>query len=611
MNTTDTMPPATTGTILHQDTPDSDLPPSDGINITEPETVPRRRETMNRKPVLYREAKTVLTLHSHFLEKRLCDGPTLNLGDACAFSCEYCYVETQMWKVDKPILDAHNSDTNQNLGFGDVTIRRQNAIGLLRSQLVRPDGSNVFDDPNDQRVVYSSTLVDVAANLELLKETAAACILILKDTSWQIRLLSKSPLLAKLITDGMIPEEYHHRLIMGFSVGTLDDRVAKAIERGTGLVSKRIEALHQLQDLGIRTFGMICPSLPQDDYDGFSKEICAAIRPEKCEHVWAEVINVRGKSLTKTLESLRAAGLEAEAARLKAVCGSKTKEAWEQYARDTFLAHAQHIPPGKLRFLQYINSGSAGWWETQIPKGAVLLGKTATAQKMTRTGSSSTVPPYPALSTEDFLYRSAREKIVGDNVKASIAAAGALFEIHSYRGGLLWKRDHPSFEAYCKAMWGYGKAHGYRLLDTGGFIAELEADQSPNGDWLPLNEGQIRPLLDLVPKEHRKECWNGIVEEKAPTELTGATVQAAAKRFLAENGLIARKTEKIRKDPRAQAIAEVEKLRTFLSKLPCPEKFEQLLLGISLLIDQEPTDPVVETVADQVESSMEPLHDTP
>ncbi len=45
------------------------------------------RSTMNRKPVLWRDAKTVLSLHAdEFGHKRLCDGITLNLGDACALS---------------------------------------------------------------------------------------------------------------------------------------------------------------------------------------------------------------------------------------------------------------------------------------------------------------------------------------------------------------------------------------------------------------------------------------------------------------------------------------------------------------------------------------------
>ena len=192
-----------------------------------------------------------------------------------------------------------------------------------------------------------------------------------------------SNLLHLLVAREMIPRKYHHRLIFGFSTGTLDDTVAKAFESGTAPVSKRLESLHWLQDKEFRTFGMICPSLPQDDYERFSREICAAIRVEKCEHVWAEPINVRGESLSKTLAALRAAGLDSEACRLAAVSGAGNGKAWEDYSRQTFLAHSNNIEPGKLRFLQYIDARSADWWAARRCLGAVLLGKTAKARGLT------------------------------------------------------------------------------------------------------------------------------------------------------------------------------------------------------------------------------------
>jgi DNA repair photolyase len=257
----------------------------------------------------------------------------------------------------------------------DVVIRRENALEILRDQLLTKRGKPKFKDPTDKRTLYTSTLVDPAGNMELLRETADGCDLIFNHTNWRVRILSKSPLLKRIVD--LIPVEYHHRLILGFSTGTLDDRVAAAIEVGTGLVSKRIEALHWLQDHGIATFGMICPSLPQDDYDAFSREICDAIRVDRCTEVWAEVINVRGESFVKTLAALSSAGLDREAERLSAVCGPKSAAQWETYARQTFQAHTANIPPQKLRFLQYVKAKTVDWWKAQIPAGAIPLGKAA------------------------------------------------------------------------------------------------------------------------------------------------------------------------------------------------------------------------------------------
>jgi DNA repair photolyase len=227
--------------------------------------------------------------------------------------------------------------------------------------------------PEDRRVIYSSPLVDVAANMDLVKESIEACRAICELTNWDIRLLSKSNLLPK-IAEAL--KDFKERLIFGVSTGTLDDDLAVAFEEGTPKVSKRIQSLHWLQDHGFRTFGMICPSLPlakQTDYLVFAENCAKALRAEKCEHVWAEVINVRGESMLRTCAALRAAGFIEEAARLERV--SADKEAWEEYARQTFEGHASvyQNEPGKLRFLQYTNKASRPYWSSQQAAGAVLL----------------------------------------------------------------------------------------------------------------------------------------------------------------------------------------------------------------------------------------------
>jgi DNA repair photolyase len=151
--------------------------------------------------------------------------------------------------------------------------------------------------------------------------------------------------------------------------------VAKVFEQGTPLVSKRIQSLHWLQENGFRTFGIICPSLPQTDMRQFAHDMAEALRYDRCEHVWAEVINARGESFTRTYNALVAGGFTHVAADLKAV--SEDKRLWEQYAHETFLMHAQVCPPGKLRFLQYVTRETVPWWHRHEPLGAVLLGKAA------------------------------------------------------------------------------------------------------------------------------------------------------------------------------------------------------------------------------------------
>jgi DNA repair photolyase len=361
--------------------------------------------TMSGKPVLWRNAKTVLTYkpeRKSFHEKLLCDGFTLNLGDACAYSCSFCYVGHQIRKLTFGIVDDYNALHNSDLSHEELVIRRKGqdgdesktAVQILEGQLAgRVKGflskRQLATLKEQEMVVYSSTLVDVGANMTLLRETAEACKRILDETNWQIRLLSKGNLLPKLVKDDLIPDatrpgskwSHHQRLIFGFSTGTINDSLARAFEHGTALVSKRIEALHWLQDHGYRTFGMICPSLPQEDYPAFSKAMAETLRVNhpRMEHVWAEVLNVRGQSFVRTRDALREAGFDREAAMLAAVSEDVSyKTAWEAYARATFEGHVTHIG-SKLRFLQYVDRSNLDYWQARREDGAVLLGAAAQA----------------------------------------------------------------------------------------------------------------------------------------------------------------------------------------------------------------------------------------
>ena len=361
--------------------------------------------TMSGKPVLWRNAKTVLTYkpdRTAFHEKLLCDGFTLNLGDACCYSCSFCYVGSQIRKLTFGLVNDFNERNGSHLSHEELVIRRKGqdgeesktAVQILGDQLAgRVKGflsrRQLATLKEQELVVYSSTLVDVGANLTLLRETAEACERILNETNWQIRLLSKGHLLPKLVKDGLISDatrpgskwSHHQRLIFGFSTGTLNDSLARAFERGTALVSKRIEALHWLQDQGYRTFGMICPSLPQEDYPAFSKAMAEALRVNhpRMEHVWAEVLNVRGQSFVRTRDALSEAGFAREALMLAEVSeGEGHKTAWETYARKTFEGHVTHIG-SKLRFLQYVDRSNIGYWEARREDGAVLLGAAAQA----------------------------------------------------------------------------------------------------------------------------------------------------------------------------------------------------------------------------------------
>jgi hypothetical protein len=75
--------------------------------------------------------------------------------------------------------------------------------------------------------------------------------------------------------------------------------------------------------------------------------------------------------MTRTVDALRNAGFEWEANELHRV--STDKDAWEQYARMTFLGHLDAVGGTKLRFLQYVNNSNRAFWSEYSNLGAVLL----------------------------------------------------------------------------------------------------------------------------------------------------------------------------------------------------------------------------------------------
>lgn len=320
---------------------------------------------MNGKPVIETPAKTVVNFKSGFEHKLLCDGMTFSMGDACTYSCSFCYVPSVMRK--RLAILEKNGAIPVGTEHEAVVLRRKGGLEIMRKQLQGKRG--MMDASEKGKVIYASPLVDIAGNVELADETIEACKLILDLTPWDIRLLSKSPLITRIaVALGDIGKE---RVVFGLSTGTGDDAMAKAFEQGCPLVSKRFTALWTLQDRGNRTFGMICPSLPHRDYESFAEKMTRDLRIDRMEHVWAEVMNVRGESMVRTCKALSDAGYEWEATSLKSVSESKTH--WEEYARETFVAHTKYIPGSKLRFLQYVNDETLPWWNARVKDGAVLL----------------------------------------------------------------------------------------------------------------------------------------------------------------------------------------------------------------------------------------------
>jgi DNA repair photolyase len=379
------------------------------------------KEIIHKKPV-YIVRTSPFFDKSGFSHKKLCDGRTFTAGTACAYSCTYCYVEGQTLRHEAVSQVLEHS----RRPFNKVVIRRADVVRQIALKITRRAGKRAAASRHTGRceellgaaeavrlglgqrvaiykgkafkkqVLFASAFVDVAATKELALETVEICDVLLRLTDFQIRLLSKSPLLYDIVAVELAKRhpEAKARIIFGLSAGTLDDAIARAIEPDAPSPTQRLEALRNLQDAGFRTFGMVCPILPQADPDAYAKQVMKRIRPARCEHIWAEPVNARTKrqtgrqkedSFQDTLRALRRAVKEGHpdreiADRFEKVISDKA--AWGQYCRETFEAFAKVAPPEKLRWMQYPKTDKEiRWWLGQRKRGALVLGPQASNYK--------------------------------------------------------------------------------------------------------------------------------------------------------------------------------------------------------------------------------------
>ena len=172
----------------------------------------------------------------------------------------------------------------------------------------------------------------------------------------------------------------------------------------------------------------------------------------------------------------------------------------------------------------------------------------------------------------------------------------ALHEIRTYKDGLLWRDNHPSFEEYAQVRFSYQKQHAYRLAAAGAFVSKLDTKKSSAPK--PIRESQIRPLLNKIPEEHQVDCWEKMTTECKVSELTGDVVTSQVLRYQANLPKTQDQKQKKPKRPkedkekiqsraRDKAFDLVEKLESAAEPLPRAKEILDLLAKIEKLIQRK------------------------
>jgi DNA repair photolyase len=264
----------------------------------------------------------------------------VNTGTKCGHGCTYCSTGA-MLRCHKSFKAAGESPFQHGYAIVDPEMPEKVAHDAARMQR--------------RGQVQLCTTVDAWAPEAQKYHLGRRCLeAILAEPGWTVRILTKN---AAVVEDFDLIKKHRDRVVVGLSLtGTPKaDAVLKVIEPNASSIHDRMAALAKAHEMGLRTYGMLCPLLPgiadsPDDLDtlvGFAESIAA-------EELFAEAVNPRGRGLKLTEEALAAAGFAAQA---EAVHGIRSVRTWSPYVTQLVAnvqrACQQHRMLDKLRFLLY------------------------------------------------------------------------------------------------------------------------------------------------------------------------------------------------------------------------------------------------------------------
>lgn len=185
------------------------------------------------------------------------------------------------------------------------------------------------------RMMVMSQLTDAFSPLTIASGTTERVLRwLIERTRFRIRILTKNAAVAKP-PFLQILKDAGRRVLVGLSIGTMDDAWASKIEPGTSPPSARIRAMQTLADAGVPYYVMACPVFPDAVFEKTPgrrlEDLLDAQNPRGAEHVYFEAVNDRGN--WRSIADGYAQG-SAGRAWLERVWGQGDKAAWSSYATE-------------------------------------------------------------------------------------------------------------------------------------------------------------------------------------------------------------------------------------------------------------------------------------
>ncbi len=259
----------------------------------------------------------------------------LNVTVGCGHGCLFCYVpSTSTNKLGPKLATFGVQDPDSEWGDyvfvrpwdENVFLRSLHAAENTPANRLKPDGNRAVllcsttdafqiirhPDPQERAKLQEHLRFVVRRSLELIRD----------HSSLNVRILTRSPLVRE---DFDLLTSFGNRVLLGMSIPTLRNDLAKIYEPKAPAPSVRLETLRAAAKVGIPVFAAVAPTYAECDEDDLRTTLSAiaALRPTTVFH---EPINVRAENITRIQTHARELGVELRTDVFD------SKESWQSYA---------------------------------------------------------------------------------------------------------------------------------------------------------------------------------------------------------------------------------------------------------------------------------------
>jgi DNA repair photolyase len=191
-------------------------------------------------------------------------GYTLNPYSGCQHGCQYCYNQRFFNIIHPDCPWGKYFDIKEN--FPEI---------LAKEILTKPKATAFF-----------STITDSYNSLEKKYQLTRRSLELLLANGWRVSVLTKSDL---VLRDLDLFIKYRSKVDIGFTITSLDDKIAKIFEPGAPLPSRRLAALKKLNEYKIKNYIFVAPIIPQIT----DLEKIIETTHKYCQELWFDSLNTK------------------------------------------------------------------------------------------------------------------------------------------------------------------------------------------------------------------------------------------------------------------------------------------------------------------------------